>query len=73
MYYDDHNPPHIHVEFQHKKAIFDFNGNVIMGNLDSKTATKLTREWINVSESELEKDWELARSGEEIKKIEPLK
>jgi hypothetical protein len=24
MFYDDHNPPHIHVEYQGMKALLDF-------------------------------------------------
>ncbi len=72
MFYDEHNPPHFHAEYQGKKAVFDFEGNVIKGNLSSRTATKLVREWVDLHASDLEEDWELARAGNEIKKIEPL-
>lgn len=72
MFYDDHDPPHLHAEYSGKKAIFDFQGNVIKGNLGSRTATKLVREWIDLHISELEEDWQLARNSQEIKKIEPL-
>jgi hypothetical protein len=44
----------------------------VKGNLNSKTATKLVREWIDLRLNELEEDWELARAGKEIKKIAPL-
>jgi len=73
MFYDDHNPPHFHAEYSGKKAVFDFNGNIIKGNLESKTATKLVRDWVDIHVSELEKDWALARASQEINKIEPLK
>lgn len=66
MYYEDHNPPHFHAEYQGKNAVFDFNGNVLRGSLYSKTATKLAREWIDLHLAELEVDWELARAGKEI-------
>jgi hypothetical protein len=72
MFYDEHNPPHFHAEYQGKKAVFDFAGNVIKGNLSSRTATKLVREWAELHVSDLETDWELARTGNEIKSIEPL-
>jgi hypothetical protein len=72
MYYDDHNPPHLHAEYQDSKAIFDFDGNVIKGKLSSKTATKLVREWIDLHTEELEDSWELALNGQELKKIAPL-
>ena len=73
MFYDDHNPPHIHAEFQGKKALLDFRGNILRGDLHSRTALKLVREWVDLSYEELLEDWELARQGKEIKKIEPLK
>ena len=44
MYFDEHNPPHIHTEYQGQKAVFDFSGNVTRGDLGSRTATKLVRE-----------------------------
>jgi len=72
MFYDDHDPPHFHVEFQGNKAVFDFKGNILKGNLKSKTATKLVREWVDLHQVELEEDWQLAQNGREIKKIDPL-
>ncbi|WP_372793885.1 DUF4160 domain-containing protein [Pontiella sp.] len=72
MYYNDHNPPHIHVEFQGRKALVDFRGNVLMGELGSRTALKLVREWIDLHPEELTEDWTAAREGREIKKIDPL-
>ncbi len=72
MYFDDHNPPHFHVEYQGRKALFDFKGNILKGSIRSKTATKLIREWIDLHEKELSQDWELAKRGKELKKIDPL-
>ena len=72
MYYDEHNPPHLHAEHQGDKALFDFNGNIIRGMLVSRTAIKLVREWIDIHLAELKEDWEIARAGREVNKIEPL-
>lgn len=72
MFYDDHNPPHFHVEFQGEKAVFDFEGNILNGSLKSKTATKLVREWVDLHQEELEEDWQLAMEGKQVKKINPL-
>ena len=33
MFYDDHNPPHLHAEYQENKAVFDFHGNMTKGDL----------------------------------------
>ena len=47
-------------------------GNILVGDLGSKTAVKLVREWFDLRVTELENDWELAMAGKEIKKINPL-
>ena len=73
MYYDDHNPPHIHVEYQGNKALLDFWGNILKGDLQSRTALRLVRDWIDLRDEELLEDWKLARKGEEMKKIDPLR
>ena len=39
VFYDEHNPPHFHTEYGRKKAVFDFAGNVIRGDLCSRPAT----------------------------------
>ncbi len=72
MFYDEHNPPHFHAEYQNRKVLFDFKGNILKGNLRSKTATKLIREWVDLHEKELSYDWELAKHGKKMVKIEPL-
>jgi hypothetical protein len=72
MFFDEHNPPHVHAEYQGRKAVFDLSGNVTRGDLDSRTATKLVREWIDIHFEELRKDWELAQAGQEVQKIAPL-
>ena len=72
MYYDEHNPPHLHAEYQGGKALLDFRGNVLKGDLRSRTALRLVRDWVDLHEDELYKNWELARDGKEIRQIAPL-
>ena len=72
MHYDDHNPPHVHVQYQDDRVLLDFQGNVLRGELRSRTALRLVREWIDLHVSELKQDWELVRAGRELNKIEPL-
>jgi hypothetical protein len=73
MYYDEHNPPHVHVEYQGNKALLDFRGNILKGDLQSRTALRLVRDWIDLRHEDLSEDWELARKGKEIRRIDPLK
>jgi hypothetical protein len=72
MYYDEHAPPHLHAEYQGHKALLDFRGNILRGDLGSKTALRLLREWIDLHTGELQEDWELARARIELNKIVPL-
>jgi hypothetical protein len=72
MFFDEHDPPHFHAEYQGAKAVFDFSGNVLKGALSSRTATRLVREWIDLRLNELQEDWELSKAGKEMKKIAPL-
>jgi hypothetical protein len=66
MYYDDHDPPHIHVEYQGRKAKIGLDGEVVNGSLGSHTAVRLVREWIGLRKDELSRDWELARDREPL-------
>ena len=72
MFFNEHNPPHVHVEFQDSKAVFDLAGNITHGGLKSQTAVRLVREWIDLHVDELRADWELARAGRELDRIVPL-
>jgi hypothetical protein len=72
MYYEDHAPPHVHVEYQNQRAVFDFNGTITHGSLCSGTAARLVREWMELHIAELHMDWELAQNGRELNSISPL-
>lgn len=72
MYHDDHEPRHIHAEYQSHKALVDFDGNVLRGALGSRTALRLLRQWIDLHATELQANWRLARTGHEVRKIAPL-
>ncbi|MDD5373050.1 MAG: DUF4160 domain-containing protein [Sulfurimonas sp.] len=75
FYYDNkqHNLPHIHVRYQDSKAIFDIeNAEMIEGNLPNKQK-RLVQAWMEIHKDELIADWELAISGEQPYKIDPLK
>lgn len=72
MFFEEHNPPHIHVEYQGHKAVMDLAGNIMVGDLGSRTATRLVREWIDLHVEELRIDWDLAQAGKDVSKIAPL-
>jgi hypothetical protein len=72
MYFDDHNPPHLHAEHQGEKAVFDFRGNILAGDISSRTAVRLIREWIDLHQFELVQNWKDMQAGKGFKKISPL-
>ncbi len=66
MYYDDHNPPHFHAEYNGNKALVEINeARVIKGALPSKQL-KLILAWCVLHQDELAKD------GKLLNKIAPL-
>ena len=72
MYYDDHNPPHFHAFYGDYKAIFNFEGELVEGNLP-KTKIKLITAWTLIHKDELLANWDLAKNSEKLYDINPLK
>ncbi len=73
MLFDDHNPPHFHVEYNEFKAIISIKDLYMMkGDLPPK-ALGLVMEWAKSHQDELIKEWDLARERKQLFKIEPLK
>jgi hypothetical protein len=66
MFFDEHNPPHFHAEYQGDKATCDFRGNILVGNINSRTAVRLIREWVDLHRNELEQNWEEMQQGREL-------
>jgi len=72
MYFDDHNPPHIHIKYGEYDAIMYIQDCIIDGKIPSKVVKKV-EEWVNLHNEQLLGHWELAQKGMKLEKIEPLK
>ncbi len=73
MFYDEHNPPHFHARYgKHKAAIEIRSLRLLEGRLPPR-ALGLVMEWASLHQSELMRDWELARSEKPPRKITPLR
>lgn len=72
MYWNDHNPPHFHAVYQGDDATFDFNGNLLEGDLPSRQK-KLIAAWAVIHSEELEANWELAKQDAALFNIDPLR
>jgi len=71
MYWDDHNPPHIHAEYDGKEVLKAFDGKVLSGKLPAKK-DKLVDAWLILREDEVKNSWELAKDLKPLPKIAPL-
>lgn len=69
---DRHHLPHIHVQYAEYRASFDFNGNILSGNLPNKPK-KLVEAWIEIRKEDLLTLWNMLQNGNGSFMIEPLK
>jgi hypothetical protein len=72
MFYREHDPPHFHAEHQGQHGKFDFNGDMIVGNIRSKTALKLIRDWARLHRPELQANWAKMKARKPLDRIAPL-
>lgn len=69
MYFDDHAPPHIHVEYQgHEAFVAIETGDVIEGRLPRKAA-QLVKEWCGDHRTELAENWRRAVALQPLHRI----
>lgn len=73
MYFEDHNPPHFHVEYAEYEAMIEINsGEILRGSLPSKQL-KYIQVWCDIHKNELLDNFEVMKSnGSLVKKIKPL-
>lgn len=74
MYFNDteqHHTPHFHTSYAGEKAVFDLEGNVLVGQLPPKQ-TKLVVAWAAIHADELKSLWEIMQTDEEYYKIKGL-
>lgn len=72
MFYNDHNPPHFHVEYQEFEAIIEIESGIIKGQIPRR-ALRLIFEWMDLHKEELLLNWEKIEQRKSLTKIEPLK
>lgn len=68
-----HKKPHIHVKYQDDEAVISIpNGELLDGELPT-AKMRLVLAWIEIHKDELMADWDLAVSGQQPFKIDPLR
>jgi hypothetical protein len=72
MFFNEHSPPHFHVEYAEYKASVNIQTLELMEGKLSRRAQELVLDWAELHQKELLEDWELCRQHQEPKKIVPL-
>lgn len=69
MYFDDHAPPHVHVEYQgHEALIVIADGTVMRGELPRR-AHAIVQQWCLDHQNELAQNWKHAQALEPLSRI----
>jgi hypothetical protein len=69
----EHNPPHIHVYYQDSRACFSISTGELFEGIFGVRQTRLVQAWIELHKEELQANWILAKKGEKLFSIDPLK
>ncbi len=73
MYFSDHSPPHFHATYAEHTAKIDMKTLAIANGSLPARQLELVRRWAALHRSELLANWERARAGQDLTKIEPLR
>ena len=72
MFFNEHAPPHFHVEYAEYRAVINIRTlDVIEGKLPRR-ALELVQDWAELHRDELLKDWDLCQQHQQPEAIEPL-
>jgi len=71
MNYNEHQPPHFHVEYQDDEASINILTGEITGRMPRR-ALNLIWAWLDEHQPELLENWERARQRQPLAPIEPL-
>jgi hypothetical protein len=72
MNYNDHNPPHFHAWYGEYKITVTIENGIVEGKMP-KRALNIVFDWMELHKDELMQNWENARTGKTLNKIEPLR
>lgn len=71
MNHNDHNPPHFHARYQGQEVSIEIEAGIVKGEM-SRRALEMIFEWSKSHQSELLKNWELARNRKPLEPVSPL-
>ncbi|MFA7238039.1 MAG: DUF4160 domain-containing protein [Phycisphaeraceae bacterium] len=72
MFYNDHAPPHFHVEYAGDRAAITIQTLAVMEGRLPPRAMGLVMEWAAQHQADLLRVWEQARQTQPLDHVEPL-
>jgi hypothetical protein len=73
MFFDDHGPPHFHARHAEGRAKVRFDTVEVIDSSLPRRQLRLVLAWAELHRDELLENWRLARLGETLHEIEPLR
>ena len=70
---EKHHLPHVHVRYQDARASIAIEDGAVLAGEFPNRQLRMVQVWIDLHRDELLADWELAKSGEELFRIDPLR
>lgn len=72
MFFNDHVPPHFHVEYGEFKSVIDIATLEVREGELPRRALNLVLDWAELHQTELLEDWTLCQAKQPPKRIAPL-
>ncbi len=73
MYFDDHGHPHFHARHPTGQAKIRIDEIEVIDSTLQQRQLRLVLAWAELHQTELLENWRLARAGETLQDIEPLR
>jgi hypothetical protein len=71
MYFNEHNPPHFHIEYQDYEAVMNIETGEVTGNM-SRRALNLVYDWLDQNKDALYENWKRIEERKPLNRIKPL-
>ena len=72
VYYREHGVPHFHAKYAGQTGVFSIGDLTLMEGQLPKRVVSLVLEWAFEHRKELAENWDLAKLGKPLNKIDPL-
>ena len=72
MNFDEHNPPHFHAQYAGDECTVNILEATVLKGFLPRKQIRLVIAWAELHKDEPMQNWELARSGQPLNRINPL-